>query len=613
MCGIFAYSWNKNATSVLIKWLKDLEYRWYDSAGMFCTNKNNETNLFKAIWKVSSLNTEINKFNSQKETKNIKFNTWIAHTRWATHGKVTIKNTHPHYSENKRFFIVHNWIIENYIDLKKELEKKYTFYSETDTEVVAKLIEDLFDWNLQSTLEKVTHKIVWAYAIVAIDKNNPEEIIGIKHWSPMIVWVSNNEVFLSSDINALSNIADDFISLEDNETVIIKNWKYSIYSLWKEIDKKLTWIDSNFETASKWLFDTFTEKEIAEIPEVFKNAFKWRINFETLEINNETLDELNEYNFERIEIIASWSSYFAWVVWANWFREISWIECETRISSEFLYSKFIPNKKTLYIFMSQSGETADVRESIKLVKEKWCFTFWIVNVVASTIANLADLWLYSKSWVEIWVASTKNIIWQLCVLILMSLSMWLKKDLQRKDAKLLISKLKDLPNKFKEQLNTDNLDKIKDISKKYSKYKNFFFLGRNVVYWTAAECALKFKELTYIHAECYSTWELKHWPLALINKDIPTVVINPKWLLRNKTISNVQEIKSRNWKVLWVITEWDSTFDIYDDIIYIPKTHPLLTPFVPLIPLWQMSVETAKILWKDVDKPQNLAKSVTVE
>lgn len=613
MCGIFAYSWNKNATTILIKWLQNLEYRWYDSAGMFCQNEEWENKLFKSVWKVSNLNNELNKFRSNKDTKNIKFTNWIAHTRWATHGKVTLENTHPHYSQNKRFFIVHNWIIENYIDLRKELEKKYTFYSETDTEIIAKLIENLFDWNLQSTLEKVTHKIVWAYAIVVIDKNNPNEIIGIKHWSPMIVWVNSEEIFLSSDINALSNVADDFISLENNETIVIKWNTYSIYSLWKKVNKELTWLDSNSETASKWTFDTFTEKEISEIPDAFENAFKWRINFETLEINNDTLDELNEYDFERVEIIASWSSYFAWLVWANWFKEIAWIECETRISPEFLYSRFIPNKKTLYIFISQSGETADVLQSLKMVKAKLCFTFWIVNVVASTIANMSDLWLYSKAWIEVSVASTKNIIWQLSVLILMALSMWLKRDLQLKDAKQIISKLKDLPNKFREQLNSDNLDKIKDISKAYSKYSSLFFLGRNVVYWTAQECALKFKETTWIHAECYATWELKHGPLALINKDMPCIVINPKWILREKTMSNIQEIKSRHWRVLWIITKWDSNSWEYDETIEIPTTHPLLTPFLPLIPIWTMSVETTKLLWRNVDKPANLAKSVTVE
>ena len=246
-----------------------------------------------------------------------------------------------------------------------------------------------------------------------------------------------------------------------------------------------------------------------------------------------------------------------------------------------------------------------------MVKQKWCLTFWIVNVVGSTIARMCDMWLYTHSWIEIWVASTKNIVWQLATLLLMSLSMWLKRNLQVQEAKEIIEKLWTLDKKLEWMLEQHNY--IKWLAKKYSKYSNFFYLWRNLVYWTACECSLKIKELSYIHAEAYSTWELKHWPLALIWPNIPCVVINPKWILREKTISNVIEIKSRNWIVLWVITAWDTVKDIYDDIIEMPKCHPILTPFLPLIPLWIFAVEVAKELGRDIDKPQNLAKSVTVE
>jgi len=290
---------------------------------------------------------------------------------------------------------------------------------------------------------------------------------------------------------------------------------------------------------------------------------------------------------------------------------LSWLKTEVRVSSEFLYEKFIPNKKTLYIFISQSWETADVRECVKMVKQKWCQTFWIVNVVWSTIARMCDYWLYTKSWIEIWVASTKNIIGQLSVLLLMSLSMWLKRDLQMQEAKNIIEKLWKLDKKLEWLL--EQYNHIKSLADKYSKYSNFFFLWRNMVYWTACECSLKLKELSYIHAEAYSTWELKHWPLALVWPNFPCIVINPKWIFREKTISNVKEIQARNWKILWVITAWDTIKDIYDDVIEIPKSHPILTPFLPLIPLWIFAVEIAKNLNKDIDKPQNLAKSVTVE
>lgn len=612
MCWIFAYNWKENSILFLVEWLRKLEYRWYDSAWVFWVTKAWEIFLEKAIWKVSNLASKVEKsLQNSSLLENKIYTSWIAHTRWATHWKVTLENTHPHYSQNNRFFVVHNWIIENYMTLKDELSKKYKFYWETDTEVIAKLLEDLFDWDIISTIEKVIKKIVWAYSIAVIDKNNPDILIWAKLGSPMIVWVWKHWVFLSSDINALWKVASEFTSLEDREIVIIKNWKFNVYSKWEEVNKEIETITENMWLADKWKFETYTEKEIHEIPNVLRNALKWRINFENKTINNETLDELNNFEFKNIEIIASWSSYFAWVVWKSRFEELAWIKTEVRVSSEFLYETFLPNKKTLYIFMSQSWETADVRESVRMVKEKWCLCFWIVNVVGSTIARMCDMWLYTHSWMEIWVASTKNIIAQLAVLLLMSLSMWIKKDLQISEAKNIIEKLWELDKQLEWLF--EKQKHYKELANKYSKYNNFFYLGRNLVYGTACECSLKLKELSYIHAEAYSAWELKHGPLALVWPNFPCIVINPKSIIREKTISNIKEIKARNWIVLWVITAWDSLKDIYDDIIEIPKSHPILTPFLPLIPLWIFAVEIAKNLNKDIDKPQNLAKSVTVE
>jgi glucosamine--fructose-6-phosphate aminotransferase (isomerizing) len=457
----------------------------------------------------------------------------------------------------------------------------------------------------------VTKKLIWAYSIAVIDKENPDTLIWVKLGSPMIVWLGNEWIFISSDINALNRVAYEFTTVEDNETVIIKDGKYKIYSLWEEVEKEHEKIDENFEIPDIGKFKTFTEKEIHEIPNVLRNTLKWRIDFETKTIHNGTLEQLNEFDIENIEIIASGSSYFAWVVWKSWFEELSGIKTEVRVSSEFLYESFIFNPKTLYIFMSQSWETADVRESVKMVNAKWWITFWIVNVVGSTIARMCDMWLYTHSGIEIWVASTKNIIWQLAVLLLMSLSVWLKRDLQFNKAKNIIQSLESLDEKLETLL--EQKKKTKKLSEKYAQYNNFFFLWRNLVYWTAHECSLKLKELTYIHAEAYSTWELKHGPLALVWPKFPCVVINPKSNIREKTISNIKEIKARNGIVLWVITEWDPINDIYDDIIEIPEVDEILTPFLPLIPLWILSVEIAKKLWRDIDKPQNLAKSVTVE
>ena len=607
MCWIFAYNGKQNSIPLLVDGLRNLEYRWYDSAGVFWVNDKKEFFLEKAVWKVSNLAGKVEKSLEKENT----YSNGIAHTRLATHWMVTQENTHPHFSENERFFVVHNGIIENYIDIKKELEKKYTFYSETDTEVIAKLIEDQFEKDIVYTIEKVTKKLVWAYSIAVIDKENQDILVWAKLGSPMIVGLWNEWIFISSDINALNKVAYEFTTVEDNETVIIKDGEYKIYSFGEEVEKEHEKIDENFEIADIWKFKTFTEKEIHEIPNVLRNTLKWRINFETKTIHNETLEKLNEIEIENIEVIASGSSYFAWVVWKSWFEELSWLKTEVRVSSEFLYENFIYNQKTLYIFMSQSWETADVRESVKMVNAKWGLTFWVVNVVGSTIARICDMWLYTHSGIEIWVASTKNIIWQLSVLLLMSLSMWLKRELQFNKAKSIIESLKNLDKEL--ELLLEQKNKIKKLTEKYSQYQDFFFLGRNLLYGTACECSLKLKELSYIHAEAYSTWELKHGPLALVWPDFPCIVINPKSDIREKTISNIKEIKARNWVVLWVITSWDTIKDIYDDIIEIPETHKTLTPFLPLIPLWILSVEIAKKLWRDIDKPQNLAKSVTVE
>jgi len=608
MCGIFAYNWNENSIPFLVEGLTNLEYRGYDSAGVFGITKNGKIFLEKAVWKVSNLagKVELN----EKNDKNYK--SGIAHTRWATHGWVTELNTHPHFSNNKRFFVVHNGIIENYAYLKEELIKKWhKFYSETDTEVVAKLIEDMFEKDLITTIWKVTKKLVWAYALWIIDVENPDVLIGTKFGSPMIMGVGDDACFLSSDINALSNHCHEFFTLEDNEIVVLENWKHKIFNLWKEIDRKAEEMTSEFQTAEKWEFETFTEKEINEAPEVLLNALKWRINFEEKTINSETLTELAELDIEKIEIIASGSSYFAWITSSYWFKELAWMPCEVRISSEFLYDTFLPNKKTLYVFISQSGETADVRESVKIVKEKGCMTFWLVNVVGSTVAKMCDFWLYTHSWIEVWVASTKNVIGQLSVLLLMALSFGSKRNLQIKEVRKIIWEIEELSILMKTQL--ENTKNIRKVAEKYSKYNDFFFLWRNLLFWTAEECALKLKELTYLHAECYATWELKHWPLALVWPEFPCVALNLKWVLESKTASNIKEVRARNTTVLWIITKGLDNSELYDDIIEVPETSHILAPFTPMIPMWLLSVEIAKILWKDVDKPQNLAKSVTVE
>jgi glutamine---fructose-6-phosphate transaminase (isomerizing) len=608
MCWIFAYNGRENPIPLLVEGLRNLEYRGYDSAGVFAVAADGHFFLEKAVGKVSNLATRVEK----NEHKDDTYITGIAHTRWATHGGVTEANCHPHRSSTDRFFVVHNGIIENYRELKAMLiAKGYVFYSETDTEVVAKLLEDMYDGDILSTFERVLPHLVGAYALAVVDREQPDVLIGAKLGSPMIVGISESGTFLSSDINAVSRVATEFVMLEDREIILIQWGVYSVFALGQQIEKNREQITEEFQTATIGAFETFTEKEISEIPEVLRNALKWRVNLDTGEIRSGTLDALADQTIDRIEIIASGSSYFTGVVGSYWFRELAHLPCDVRISSEFLYDTFLPSRTTLYVFMSQSGETADVRESLRMVKEKWCLTFGIVNVVGSTIARMTDMGLYTHAGVEVGVASTKNIVAQLAVLLTMALSLGLKRELQSKDARDIVRHLRELPAKLEEQL--ADAKKLNPLIEKYSKYNNFFYLGRNLLYGTAAECSLKLKELTYLHAECYSAGELKHGPLALVDANMPTIVLNLEWVMTEKTASNIKEVKARNGVVLWVVTVWDTMDDLYDDRIEVPTSHPLLSPFLPLIPMWLFAVGIAKKLGNDVDKPQNLAKSVTVE
>lgn len=607
MCWIFAYNWEKNAIPFLINGLRNLEYRWYDSAWIIAISKNNEIIYEREVGRVSNLANAL----SGKKIEENKYTSWIAHTRWATHGWVTKENCHPHHSQNGRFFVVHNWIIENYKELKKMLSPKYTFYSDTDTEIIVNLIEEEFETDLKTTLSKIIKIMVGAYAIVVIDREHPDMLIGAKLGSPMLVGKWNDGIFIASDLNALSWIADNVTYIDDYEIVVIQNNSFEIYSAGEKIKKQAEDNSNSTIVSDIWSFSCFTEKEIWDIPEVINNVFHGRINFEEKKIVNDTLLKLRDLEIERVEIIASGSSYFAGYIGAYYLKELANIPTQMIISSEFLCDNFIMDKKTLYVFLSQSWETADVRESLKIVKEKGGLTFGIVNAVGSTIARLADMWLYSHAGVEIWVASTKNVIAQIGILLMMALSFWTKRNLQHTSYRSIIDELESLDNSINHILIWHK--NIEKIAKKYAHFKNFFFLWRNILYPVASECSLKVKELSYIHSESYSTGELKHGPLALVWPDFPCVVMNPENRFSHKTISNIREIRARNGRVLWIITAWSHDPELYDDVIEIPKVSELLSPFLIFPAMYLFSFYLAKELWRDIDKPQNLAKSVTVE
>lgn len=607
MCGIFAYSGVPTPVDTLVTGLKNLEYRGYDSAWVFWITPDGEAIYQRAVWKVASLATKVAS-NAWKKT----IISGIAHTRWATHWKVTELNSHPHHSRNDRFFVVHNGIIENFSELKKRLVAKwYTFYSDTDTEIVAKLIEDEFEGDLKTTLEKIIKKLIGAYAFAVVDKENPSEVVWVRLWSPLIVGEWVGAAYISSDINAISSVADTYTILDDYETVILKNGKVQVFSSGKEVAKKYEEIDK--KAAEEWLgnYTTYTEKEIFDIPQVLENVFSGRIDFESKTIKNEHLQELQNYDIERVEIIASGTSYYAGYVGSYYIKELAHLPVNITISSEFLSDVFFPDKKALYVFLSQSGETADVRESLKIVKEKGCLTFGIVNVVGSTIARLCDMGLYSHAGVEIGVASTKNAIAQISILLMMALALGQKRWLQHSVSRGIIEDLTGLGDKVRTVLMNSN--NIRDIAKQYSHFNSFFYLGRNILYPTSGECSLKCKELSYIHSESYSAWELKHWPLALVGEDFPCIFLNTKSKFYHKTISNIQEVKARHGNILGVITHWDTEKEYYTNVIEVPETSEYLAPFVILPAMYLFAYHISQDLGREIDKPRNLAKSVTVE
>lgn len=625
MCWIFAYTGKNDCREALIHGLRKLEYRWYDSAWLIGISEQQDVCVKKAVGRVSALASKIDEQttppqSSSSEEKveqngtqgeSIKYTTGIAHTRWATHGKVTTENTHPHSSSNERFYIVHNGIIENYKELKKSLEADHRFYWETDTEVVAKLIETLYDGDIVSTMQKVIRKLVWAYSLAVVDTQQPGTIVAIKLGSPLIVWQAEDGIYLSSDVNAMTDTVESYTILEDHEMVVISDEKYTIYMSGDEVVRDAQNMQQVDCIDDLWEFDTYTQKEIFEIPSVLENVFSGRVHFSQKDIHNETLTQLTQKDISRICIISSGSSYYAGDIGCYFFRKFALMPATAVISSEFLSDTFVPDEKTLYIFLSQSWETADVRESMKIVQAKAGHTFAIVNVVGSTIARMADAWLYSHAGVEIGVASTKNVIAQVALLLITALSFGKKRDMQMSEFREIITELETLPDTLRKVLLC--APKIGEVAKKYAKYEDMFVLGRNYFYPVAGEASLKCKELSYIHSEAYSAWELKHGPLALVNKDFPTMVFNPMWSFYAKTISNIQEVAARNGPILGYITPDDTHKELYTDTIELPKTSELIAIFTSLTASYIFALYIAEALGRDVDKPRNLAKSVTVE
>ncbi len=607
MCGIVGYIGNKDVDSVILVGLEKLEYRGYDSAGIAAIH---EGNLFlrKKKGRIVDLYSLVN-------GKPIKGNVGIGHTRWATHGKVTDENAHPHTDCTNTIAVVHNGIIENYIELKEELiSKGHVFKSETDSEVIPHIIEGFYRGDFLDAILKTVKKLQGAFAFVAISTRDPDKIIGVRMASPLILGVGENEMLFASDIPALLSHTKKIIPLEDGEIVVATQNSYRIFDFdGNEKIKEVTIVTWEADMVEKEGFPHYMLKEIHEQPKVFvKNIANY--------IKSGEPQILKDFNLRRILlnkneffIQASGTSLHAGMIGTYMLQNLARIKSVAEYSSEFRYKNPVFDPRTLVVAISQSGETADTLAGVRLAKANGLDVLSIVNVQESTIARESDYVVYINAGPEIGVASTKAYTAQLLILALLSLEIgYLKGFIPDDQLEAYVNELKKLPEKMRSILAKEA--QIQHIAEKFYNANNFMFLGRGINYPTALEGALKLKEISYIHATGYAAGEMKHGPIALVDENLPVVVVAPQTSVYAKTISNIQEVRARGGRIIIVATEGDEKVkDFGDEVIYVPDTFEIFTPILSIIPLQLLAYHIAVLRNCDVDKPRNLAKSVTVE
>ena len=609
MCGIVAYIGTNEALPILVGGLKKLEYRGYDSSGVALID-NGTIKTVKASGKIKELEDKL-KENPPRGTIG------IAHTRWATHGAPTVENAHPHTSYNGKISIVHNGIIENYASLKAKLiSNGVKFQSETDTEVVAHLIARFYTGDLKTAVLKAIAKIEGTFGLAVISSDEPGTLIGARRGSPLILGIGNEgDFFLASDVSAIINHTQKVVYLDDNDIVQVKNGCYSIVNMNShEVQREVKDVDFDADAVAKGGFPHFMLKEIFEQPEVLRNTMRGRLLVAEGNAKLAGLDtNINELrNINRIIITACGTSYYAGLVGEYMIEDLAGVPVEVEYASEFRYRNPIIKPGTLVLAISQSGETADTLAALKEAQQKGATALAICNGVGSTIARTSDGGVYLHAGPEIGVASTKAFTSQVTVLAMIALLLGRQRRLSFEAGADIARSLLDLPLLAEETLKLS--DKIKDLAAQYSKANNFLYLGRHFNYPVAMEGALKLKEISYIHAEGYPAAEMKHGPIALIDENMPVVVIAPKDALFDKIISNVREIKARGGRVIAITTEDCHPLDeIADHIIKVPKTIPMLMPILTCIPLQLLAYHIAVLRGNDVDQPRNLAKSVTVE
>lgn len=613
MCGIVGYVGSREVLPILIKGLKRLEYRGYDSAGV--ATLSNNLQVYKKAGKVSSLEEHIEQ--SGYSPSHI----GIGHTRWATHGEPNDRNAHPHLSQDGKLAIIHNGIIENYNTLKQELmQRGHEFKSDTDTEVLVHLIEDIYGHNGGLTFEEAVRmalgQVIGAYAIVILNIDFPDLLIGARKGSPMVIGVGENEHFIASDAAPLIEYTRNVIYLNDGEVAIIDNQKLTIKTIDNVVKTPYVQeLEVQLESIEKAGYEHFMLKEIFEQPRSVYDSIRGRINLidETVEMAGIKQYENKWTNIRRLIIVGCGTSWHAGLVGEYLFEDLARIPVEVEYASEFRYRNPIIGEEDMVMAISQSGETADTLAAIELAKSKGATIFGICNVVGASIPRASDAGAYTHAGPEIGVASTKAFTAQVTALILLAIGIGQKKGtLSKERVRTLLNELETIPAKIEKTLETNNI--TQEIAAQYKDARNFLYLGRGYGFPVALEGALKLKEISYIHAEGYPAAEMKHGPIALIDEEMPVVVIATNHSNYEKVVSNIQEVKARKGKIIAVVTEGDQTIrGMADYVIEIPDCDEVMIPLLATIPLQLLSYHIAVMRGCNVDQPRNLAKSVTVE
>ncbi len=613
MCGIVAYIGHREAYPIIIKGLKRLEYRGYDSAGVALLTPEKALNIYKKSGKVADLENE-------NEGKDLHASTGMGHTRWATHGAPNDVNAHPHLSQSGEFAIIHNGIIENYHSLKIALmERGHTFKSETDTEVLIHLIEEVHqnnDVSFEEAVRMSLTQVVGAYAIVILSKSNPNYLIGARKGSPMVVGIGENEHFIASDATPIVEYTRNVVYLNDGELVIIDNNNLTVKTIDNTIKTPyIQELEINLESIEKGGFEHFMLKEIYEQPRSILDSFRGRTHINDGAITMAGVDKFEDKlkNVKRIIIVGCGTSWHAGLVGEYLFEDFARIPVEVEYASEFRYRNPVLDETDFVIAISQSGETADTLAALELAKSKGATIFGVCNVVGSSIPRFTDAGAYTHAGPEIGVASTKAFTAQVTALILMALSVAQKRgSISTQRLRELLIELETIPAKVETALKLN--DSIKKIATVFQHSTNALYLGRGYGFPIALEGALKLKEISYIHAEGYPAAEMKHGPIALIDEEMPVVIIATQHSNYEKVISNIQEVRARKGRVIAIATEGDEHIRQHaDHVIYIPHCEEAMLPLIASVPLQLLSYHIAVMRGCNVDQPRNLAKSVTVE